>query len=70
MYLNRMIQVTKTIKAENDSKTAKVVDRNKCIAAIRRIEENKLKQMDNLKKAVKDGKVPEQAVPIILEIAH
>lgn len=26
--------------------------------------------MDNLKKAVKDGKVPEQAVPMVLEIGQ
>jgi hypothetical protein len=55
MYLSRMKQFAKMIKMENEMKVGKVVDKSKCILAIRRIEENKLKQMDNIKKAVKAG---------------
>jgi hypothetical protein len=68
MYLNRMKQFAKMIKMENEMKVGKVVDKSKCISAIRQIEENKLKQMDNIKKAVKTGQIPQQAVPMILEI--
>lgn len=63
-----MKQFAKMIKMENEMKVGKVVDKSKCISAIRRIEENKLKQMDNIKKAVKTGQIPQQAVPMILEI--
>lgn len=68
MYLNRMRQVTKMIKKEDEMKVGKVVDKSKIIAAIRVIEESKLKQMDNVNKAVKAGKVPHQTVSMILEI--
>jgi hypothetical protein len=46
----------------------KILDTDVCIKAVRRIEEAKIGSIDMVTKNVQMKRIPEQAVPVILEI--
>jgi hypothetical protein len=43
---------------EYEDKVGKVIEVDKCIAAVKRIEEAKITSIDNIQRAVKTGKIP------------
>ena len=63
-----MNELAMKIAIEYENKIGKIVDQSKCIDAIRKIEEAKITSIDNVQKAAKAGKIPQHAVPIILEV--
>lgn len=63
-----MNELAMRIAIEYENTAGKIVDQDKCISAIRKIEESKITSIDNVQKAVKGGRIPQHAVPIVLEV--
>jgi hypothetical protein len=53
---------------EHEDKVGKLLDTDKCIKAIRRIEEAKITSIDNATRLAKVGRLPQNAVPAVIEI--
>ena len=53
---------------DNEDRIGKEISKEKCIASIRRLEEAKIHSIDNINRAARSGKIPQNAVPIILEV--
>ena len=53
---------------ELEDQIGKIIDTPKCIMAVKRIEEAKIASVGMVTQYVRAGKIPQQAVPMIMEI--
>lgn len=67
-FNKKMQEFTMQKAIENEDKIGKEISKEKCIESIHRLEEAKIHSLDNINRAAKGGKIPQQAVPIILEV--
>lgn len=63
-----MNELALELAIEYEDRVGTVKDTEKVIKAVRRIEEQKIVSIDNIQKAAKAGKIPQHAVPIIMEV--
>lgn len=63
-----MNELTLQMTIAYEQSVGKVVTAEKAIAAVKRIEDAKIVSIDNIQRAAKAGKIPQHAVPIILEV--
>ena len=56
------------IAQEYETNFGKIIETEKCIEAVRRVEEAKISSIDMVTKYVRSGKIPQQAAPMIMEI--
>lgn len=56
------------LAVQYEDSVGKLLDVDKCIMAVKKIEEAKIQSITNIQKAAKAGKIPQHAVPVILEV--
>lgn len=63
-----MNEFVQRMAMESQDRNGKIIENDQCIKAIRRMEEAKIVSIDTLQKQMQSGQVPQQMVPMIMEI--